>query len=75
MKYYHYIFAFVFFILFTGYAIAADIKIVTEEVVYYNNGKDVKGYFTRPDDNQKHKGIILIHEWWGLNDNIRENAR
>ena len=75
MKTYNYIFAFVFFIFFTGYAIAADIKIVTEEVVYHNNGKDVIGYFARPDDNQKHKGIILIHEWWGLNDNIRENAR
>ena len=58
MKIYHYIFVFVFFIFFTVYAIAADTKIVTEEVVYHNNGKDVIGYFARPDDNQKHKGII-----------------
>ena len=65
----------VFFIFFSGSAIAAEIKTVTEDVVYYNNGKDVKGYLAGPDDNQKHKGIILIHEWWGLNDNIRVNAR
>lgn len=75
MKYNRFMLSFVFFIFFAGYAIAAEIKTVTEDVVYYHNGKDVKGYLARPDDNQKHKGIILIHEWWGLNDNIRENAK
>jgi carboxymethylenebutenolidase len=59
----------------TGAVFAADLNITTKEVVYYTNGKNVKGYFARPDDNQKHPAMILIHEWWGLNDNIRENAR
>jgi len=75
MRYNRFMLSFVFFIFFAGYAIAAEIKTVTEDVVYYHNGQDVKEYLARPDDNQKHKGIILIHEWWGLNDNIRENAK
>ena len=45
-------------------------------VVYANvDGKPVHGYFSVPLD---HKGalpgIIVIHEWWGLNDNIRSMA-
>ena len=46
----------------------------TEEVVYYNNGIDIRGFLAAPGDNGKHPGMILIHEWWGLNDNIRKNA-
>jgi len=47
-------------------------ELKTENVVYY---KGVKGFLARPADSEKHPGLILIHEWWGLNDNIRENAR
>ena len=54
---------------------AAGAEIVNAEVVYYQNGKNVSGYLARPADTQKHPGLILIHEWWGLNDNIRDNAR
>lgn len=54
---------------------ASGAEIVTEEAVYYQNGKNVSGYLARPADKQKHPGLILIHEWWGLNDNIRQNAR
>ena len=53
---------------------APGAEIVTEEVVYHRNGKNISGYLARPADKQKHPGLILIHEWWGLNDNIRENA-
>jgi len=33
------------------------------------------GYYARPDDELPHPGVILIHEWWGLNENIKEAAR
>lgn len=44
-----------------------------EEVVYAKvRGEDVTGYLARPDDaTGSEPGIIVIHEWWGLNDNIR----
>lgn len=58
-----------------GVAFASEPKIFTEEVVYYQNGNSVKGYLARPDSQQKQPALILIHEWWGLNDDIRENAR
>ncbi len=54
---------------------ASGAEIVTEQAVYYQNEKNVSGYLARPADKQKHPGLILIHEWWGLNDNIRDNAR
>lgn len=65
---------FIIFVFSTGAVFAADANITSTEVVYYTNGKDVKGYLARPAGNQKHPGIILIHEWWGLNENIREFA-
>jgi len=46
------------------------------EVVYATvNGKPVRGYFSEPlHDKRPLPGIIVIHEWWGLNDNIRSMA-
>jgi carboxymethylenebutenolidase len=44
-----------------------------EEVNYATvNGTDITGYMARPEDAvEVESGIIVIHEWWGLNDNIR----
>ena len=75
MKTYRSFLYLVIFIFAAGVVSAADTPITAKEVVYYKNGKNVSGYMTRPDDDQKHPGIILIHEWWGLNDNIRDNAK
>jgi carboxymethylenebutenolidase len=36
--------------------------------------KTVSGYLARPVEGEVHKGLIIIHEWWGLNDNIRAMA-
>lgn len=30
-----------------------------------------EGYLSVPDGEGSHPAVILIHEWWGLNDNIR----
>lgn len=46
-----------------------------EEVVYAKvNGKSITGYLAEPDEDDEAPGIIVIHEWWGLNDNIRMMA-
>jgi carboxymethylenebutenolidase len=36
---------------------------------------DLKGYFVRPKNMENAPGIVMIHEWWGLNETIREMAR
>ena len=32
------------------------------------------GYLVRPADNETYPSVIMIHEWWGLNENIRHMA-
>jgi len=40
------------------------------------DGKPVTGYLARPKDHDGPlPGLIVIHEWWGLNDNIRAMTR
>ena len=40
------------------------------------NGHEVQGYLAVPETEKRSTpGIIVIHEWWGLNDNIRAMAR
>jgi len=51
---------------------------VTEETVTYAtvNGNEITGYLAKPEGAEGDlPGIIVIHEWWGLNDNIRMMTR
>lgn len=48
-----------------------------QQVTYYVDdvrALRVKGYLSIPSGEGPHPAIILIHEWWGLNDQIREMA-
>jgi carboxymethylenebutenolidase len=48
----------------------------TERVTYATVGdRPVTGYLARPKAAKGRPGIIVIHEWWGLNDNIESMAR
>ena len=51
---------------------------VTGEMVSYGNlqGKPIEGYLASPKNkNRPLPAIIVIHEWWGLNDNIKAMTR
>jgi carboxymethylenebutenolidase len=52
-------------------------EVTGEEVVYAEvGGKPVKGFLARPTGAQGPlPGVIVIQEWWGLNDNIRQMAK
>lgn len=39
------------------------------------DGTNVTAFLSRPKDQERHPGIIVIHEAWGLNDQIRGVAR
>jgi carboxymethylenebutenolidase len=46
------------------------------ETVSYKSGDDtVNAYLALPEGAGKHPAIIVIHEWWGLNDWVKEQAQ
>lgn len=44
---------------------------ISEFVTY---GDNFNGYLVRPNAEGKFPGVVLIHEWWGLNQNIKNMA-
>lgn len=47
----------------------------TETVSYKSGNETVSGFLALPESHGKHPGIVVIHEWWGLNDQVKEDAR
>lgn len=46
----------------------------TEMVEFRSNGSTTPGYLARPEGDGPFPGVIVIQEWWGLNDNIKQIA-
>ena len=45
------------------------------EIVYGKQGdQELRGYLAVPEQAGERPAIVLIHEWWGLNDDIRRKA-
>jgi dienelactone hydrolase len=48
----------------------------TEDVTYSANGTTLKGYLAwDADAGGPRPGVLVVHEWWGLNDYVRGRAR
>jgi len=64
------------FILMAAGQISAGTNVQGKEVDYSANGVVMKGYLAY-DTNIKGKrpGVLVVHEWWGLNDYARRRAR
>lgn len=43
----------------------------SEMIIYHG---DTSGYLAKPIQSGNYPGVIMVHEWWGLNDNIKEMA-
>jgi carboxymethylenebutenolidase len=39
-----------------------------------HGGLEIAGYLSEPDDEEAKAGLIVIQEWWGLTDDIKEIA-
>lgn len=49
--------------------------IVTSSVDFKTNGEAAQGYLARPDGNGPFPGVVVVQEWWGLDDHIKDVAR
>jgi carboxymethylenebutenolidase len=47
----------------------------TEMVTYKSGNEDVSSYLALPQGAGKHPAIIVIHEYWGLNDWVKQQAQ
>jgi carboxymethylenebutenolidase len=45
------------------------------ETVTFSNGKDtISGFLATPEKSGRYPGLIVVHEWWGLNDWVKEQT-
>lgn len=63
-------------LLCAGFALLLRAAPVSTQTVSYKSGDEtVSGYLALPGGAGKHPGLVVIHEWWGLNDQIKDEAR
>ena len=59
-----------------GFGMALRAGATKTETVTYRSGNDtVSGYLALPEGAGKHPAIVVIHEWWGLNDWVKGRPR
>jgi carboxymethylenebutenolidase len=55
----------------TGFA--AGVR--TQDITFASGDETIAGYLALPESPGKHPALVVIHEWWGLNDWVKEQAR
>ena len=57
-------------------AAASHASVKTEELTYSEGGTTFKGFLAWDDAiSGKRPGVLVVHEWWGLNDYVRSRAK
>ena len=49
-----------------------EYNVETSDVSYF---EETTGFYAKPTQDGQYPGVVMIHEWWGLNDNIKDMAR
>jgi carboxymethylenebutenolidase len=66
--------AFILLAVLTGALIVHAAAPKTETVQFKSGNDTVSGILALPDAPGPHAAVIVIHEWWGLNDWVKEQA-
>jgi carboxymethylenebutenolidase len=76
MKGTHRIISAVFLVGFLTAILAAHAADPKTEMVKFPSGKDtIEGFLAVPEKPGRYPGVIVIHEWWGLNDWVKEQTQ
>ncbi len=67
-----YILAFALAVLLSTFA---DAKMVEQAVEYKDGEAELEGFLVYDDEAGPLPAVLVFHEWWGLNDYIKERAR
>jgi dienelactone hydrolase len=60
----------------TAVAVGASAKIVTQSVAYEHAGVKLEGFLAYDDSvTAPRPGVLVVHEWWGLNDYVKDRAQ
>lgn len=51
------------------------LEIVTSSVEFKTNGEAAQGFLARPEGDGPFPGVIVVQEWWGLDDHIKDVVR
>jgi carboxymethylenebutenolidase len=54
---------------------AEETKLKTEQVTFKSGDDKGSGYLARPEGKGPYPGIIVIQEWYGVNDWVKDNAK
>ena len=70
----------VFFSIFVLCSLAFSLQVQadtpkTETVSFKSGSETASGFLALPQGSGKHPAVIVIHEWWGLNDWVKEQAQ
>jgi carboxymethylenebutenolidase len=62
-------------LLFLCILTARAVETKTETVTFPSGKETVSGFLATPEKAGRYPGVIVIHEWWGLNDWVKEQTR
>jgi carboxymethylenebutenolidase len=54
---------------------AAETKVKTTDITFKSGDEEIKGFLAEPEGNGPYPAIVVIQEWWGLTDWIKDNAK
>jgi carboxymethylenebutenolidase len=61
--------------LLLALAVSPARAVQTMDITFKSGDDEVKGFLAVPDGKGSHPGIVVIQEWWGLTDWIKDNAK